>query len=947
MSVTTLCLIWAVIYLCSVQASVTIGTAQSISPTASPRFENGTSRNSALGAIITGTASRLTSTTSGNLSEANKCWSSWDAWSTSRSDCPVTTVATIPKTYTSRWTSVIYETYKLCDGHPRANVTGGDWVSVSTGLDIDGATTTYSETLPPNGIPVATSTTVMKTTTTFYETQCITTMPTPSCLINGDDCRSLFSMWTAGNFSRGRPQCTTNPVTDPCDDCVLYIPSVQLIYFPATMTGNFCGSNYTAVTRTHESNVSTPTTVVVSGMTYTPGFAYLSYAGVTASGPEGTCGTPKPAGILSLPTAQVYSYRGHNAAMQVMGDKHWPFDFGDLAPNPVPWDPWISQETCYTQQDYPQCQTITQEAYRPWLVYPEAFWKMESRWSKCASDIVGIMDPPSALPQATAIALPTMTAGNGGETTTSVAAPSSTLKSPLASKTSDILSGSTSSTLSSMSSSSVTAKDAGDPLASTVPASSSTDITAAFSKPSSPADDPGSVGSSIETSVSDTTASTGAGGTQDPSLSTSEGPTAVVLSILSAALATFDATTSLTVGTASGGDSAGSLTLQESTTQIATTLTTGSSGITALQTSDDVVLGSGTFSTGELYIIPGVQTSIASSNTMVDSTLVPLFGLPPSSVLPTVPLPSGPLPLDPLGTISQSATISTTSEAVSSVVLAAGSVIVTASPQYGVTGAAVLAGYILSAGSLAATVDSQVLSEGSNGLLHLQSQTSMLSTITRGSSSGDLVLAAGSVILTASALSGQTDVAVVEGATLSLGGDPVHMDGQVFTEASSGLTVIEPTAVSFSLVLSSSAPPQSSATGDLLAFGTVTITASNLPGRPNAMAVDGTTLTVGGSPAAAADGQQTLSLASGGLELLGPGTSMLLSTLVASQSLASSSSMQSAPALVTGNPSATSTIASVAGTAAKPTPSEGASAPLRPPEWIIVPLCCWLALSVA
>jgi len=423
-----------------VRATVLSRTAVStVAKITSIRYQNATTSGTALH-FATRTATLPRGNDSNGLAEAERCWQSWDAWSTSSSDCPVTTVTTLPETVTSLWTSIVYETFKLCDGHPRANVTGGEHVSVSTGEGPGGKTTTFSMTLPPSGIPLHTKTTDMKITTTFYETQCATLIPTPTCTINGKQCASLFSIWTAGGFTRGRPQCTMNPVTNPCDDCELFIPSVQLLYFPVTMTGDFCGRNYTTETASRNPSFTTPTTVEVSGRTFTSGFAYLSYAGVTATGPAGTCGTPLPAGILPLPTSDIFSYRGHDAALPIMSSHPYPFDFGDLAPNPVPWNAWISQETCYTQQSYPQCQTITQQAYRPWLVYPRAFWSMERAWSKCGSGAFGIMDPPTTLPEATAIALPTMSAGDGGngngaQSTSTAAAPMPTMTSRSPSQT--------------------------------------------------------------------------------------------------------------------------------------------------------------------------------------------------------------------------------------------------------------------------------------------------------------------------------------------------------------------------------------------------------------------------------------------------------------------------------------------------------------------------------
>lgn len=158
------------------------------------------------------------------------------------------------------------------------------------------------------------------------------------------------------------------------------------------------------MTAKHNANVSTPTTVVWSGTTLTSGYAYLSYAGITA----GHCGTPKPAGLIPIPTSEVFSYRGHAAALPQLNDTKWPFNFADLAPNQVPWEAWIGQDTCYNHEHSANCQTITQEAYRPWLVYPTQVWEIDPRYKGCTSGAFGIFDPPTALPVADGIAKPTM-----------------------------------------------------------------------------------------------------------------------------------------------------------------------------------------------------------------------------------------------------------------------------------------------------------------------------------------------------------------------------------------------------------------------------------------------------------------------------------------------------------------------------------------------------------
>lgn len=53
-------------------------------------------------------------------------------------------------------------------------------------------------------------------------------------------------------------------------------------------------------TPSYHANLSTRITILWSGTTLTSGYAYLSYAGVTAMATGKGCGNPKPAGILPL-----------------------------------------------------------------------------------------------------------------------------------------------------------------------------------------------------------------------------------------------------------------------------------------------------------------------------------------------------------------------------------------------------------------------------------------------------------------------------------------------------------------------------------------------------------------------------------------------------------------------------------------------------------------------
>lgn len=176
------------------------------------------------------------------LQAAVECWSQWGEYSTASTTCPKTTSTGSTLRFTDIVTSRIVETFKLCDGHPRAIATGGERTSTSLGEMSGTPYTTYTMVLPPSGVALSTETTQLTTTMTLMETSCASPMRQPTCSIGNDACKALFSSWTAGGFSKLRPPCTYALPKDPCDDCWIYVPSVQLIYFPVSMTGNFCGS---------------------------------------------------------------------------------------------------------------------------------------------------------------------------------------------------------------------------------------------------------------------------------------------------------------------------------------------------------------------------------------------------------------------------------------------------------------------------------------------------------------------------------------------------------------------------------------------------------------------------------------------------------------------------------------------------------------------------------
>lgn len=109
---------------------------------------------------------------------------------------------------------------------------------------------------------------------------------------------------------------------------------------------------------------------------------------------------------------------------------------------------------------------------------------------------------------------------------------------------------------------------------------------------------------------------------------------------------------------------------------------------------------------------------------------------------------------------------------------------------------------------------------------------------------------------------------VVDGTTLSPGGSAAVINGQTISDdVSGGLVGVGASGTS------TLSPATSAGDGDAqtLAFGSLTVTASAVPGRSGAFVVDGTTLSPGGSGVAVGDGM-TVSDRSGTLVEVGRST---------------------------------------------------------------------------
>lgn len=158
--------------------------------------------------------------------------------------------------------------------------------------------------------------------------------------------------------------------------------------------------------------------------------------------------------------------------------------------------------------------------------------------------------------------------------------------------------------------------------------------------------------------------------------------------------------------------------------------------------------------------------------------------------------------------------------------------------------------------------------------------TQALDRVGLGSSS---VFAAGSLAVTASPAAGTDGAMVIDGTILSPGRSTAIINGQTISDACGGLVAIGPSGID----------PQSGdnrrCKGDAqaMAIGSLTITASALPGQSGVYVVDGSTLSPGGSAVAVGNGT-TVSDRSGTLVQADSRMTPALSTLTSASSATNS-----------------------------------------------------------
>jgi len=128
-----------------------------------------------------------------------------------------------------------------------------------------------------------------------------------------------------------------------------------------------------------------------------------------------------PAGILSVPSSELQSYRAWAPGLQPVDT--FSFNFADLLPNHVPILAYEGQSRCFLQYidilGGNLCNTIFESSYAPQLVYPTQFKELDPQISSCVFDWNGLYDPPTSLVPVGWLTAPTTSAGGGDPIITS------------------------------------------------------------------------------------------------------------------------------------------------------------------------------------------------------------------------------------------------------------------------------------------------------------------------------------------------------------------------------------------------------------------------------------------------------------------------------------------------------------------------------------------------
>lgn len=282
----------------------------------------------------------------------------------------------------------------------------------------------------------------------------------------------------------------------------------------------------------------------------------------------------------------------------------------------------------------------------------------------------------------------------------------------------------------------------------------------------------------------------------------------------------------------------------------------GGTAITALVSSNAAIIGTQTISIGQAATVSGIYVSADSSGLIIGSAVAPFT---------IISLP-GAVPDDPRRSTTTANSLTLTAPAIADLILV----------PFG--------GTVLSGGASPTTIDGQTVSQGSDAV-YLLSGSRTIPFTAAGSSGAPLTPntgysteAAGSATLAVSFTSRDgTSAAVLGSVTLSVGGPAATVSGFAVSLGSSGLVLLGSQSLTFSNAGLPSVSTLPSPGLNVLAAGSLTVTASALSGSPKTLAVDGTLLSQGG-PAETANGK-TVSVGSSGLVLIDAQTTVTFSTI--------------------------------------------------------------------
>lgn len=239
--------------------------------------------------------------------------------------------------------------------------------------------------------------------------------------------------FTSGEFPTPTPYCSvTSATTQTCGQCTITGGSVQLFYWPETAPGNASAPMTAApsngVSASANGTTAAPAVATVNGtLFFTSPTVYISLETAYASKSCHGVGSNYSGSILAMNPKSVSSVYGVGEGYDVPAGAK-PLNYADLQ-GIVPVNVYEDQLRCARFG----CPTIYDD-YRPTLAVPPQIRSLDPAWAGCVLNINGLYDPPQALSAENSVAAPTVSWSSA--TTTTPAAPGTTITSPGAASTS-------------------------------------------------------------------------------------------------------------------------------------------------------------------------------------------------------------------------------------------------------------------------------------------------------------------------------------------------------------------------------------------------------------------------------------------------------------------------------------------------------------------------------